>query len=364
MFDGPVLFLVNSVYQLLTAIHLKNSLLKEKTADILLTDVTEKLRDYQERLKDTGVFQRVLFARTKDLNRKYAVGKEAEISEGFDKIENIFRWILSDELGDYQEIYFSNFDTFTRMLACRYYDSPCRFICYEDGFSTYVIDFLKEGRAPVNSHPKGRMLGEKIEKVLLYEPRLAMRGDCFPNVPLPKINPLDTRLIELLNYVFAYKKPERVTDFIFLEQSFRAEGIKCNDLALMKACKDAVLPKSFSVKPHPRNPENLPFLTGLTGKYTCDAPWELFLLNETPEDITILTVCSNAALTGRIMFGMDIPTVMLYPLFEGRVLWKEDEVLRRYLFRFEKEFAGENYYAPKTIYELRNILRYLGGQYE
>ena len=74
MFDAPVLFLVNSVYQLFTALHLKNSILKEEKADILLTDVTEKLREYQERIKDIGIFQRVLFARTKDLNRKYAVG--------------------------------------------------------------------------------------------------------------------------------------------------------------------------------------------------------------------------------------------------------------------------------------------------
>ncbi len=364
MFDAPVLFLVNSVYQLFTALHLKNSILKEEKADILLTDVTEKLREYQERIKDIGIFQRVLFARTKDLNRKYAVGKQEEISEGFDQRESIFRWILSDELGEYREIYFSNFDTFTRMLASRYYESSCSFICYEDGFSTYVIDFLKEGRAPVNSHPQGKLLGEKLQKVLLYEPRLAMRGDRFPNYPLPKVKFGDSRLLELLNYVFAYKRPERVTDFIFLEQSFRAEGMKCNDLALMKACRDAVFPQSFSVKPHPRNPQNLPFLQGLTGKYTCDAPWELFLLNEGPGDLNIITVCSNAALTGRIMFGMDIPTVMLYPLFEGKVLWKEDDILKRYLLKFEKEFAGENYYTPKTIYELRNILKYLGGQYE
>ena len=75
----------------------------------------------------------------------------------------------------------------------------------------------------------------------------------------------------------------------------------------------------------------------------------------------MLTVCSNAALTPRLVFGMDLNTVMLYKLFEGKVLWKEDDRLRRYLLAFQREFAGSRYFVPETSYELRHILRYLGG---
>lgn len=82
-------------------------------------------------------------------------------------------------------------------------------------------------------------------------------------------------------------------------------------------------------------------------------------MNEPAGRFHLITVCSNAALTGRIVFGMDMDTVMLYRLFEGRVLWKEDEVLMRYLQKFYRQFAGENYYVPKTAYELKNILQYL-----
>ena len=52
-------------------------------------------------------------------------------------------------------------------------------------------------------------------------------------------------------------------DFIFLEQSFRAEGLQNNDLALMRECREAVGPGRFIVKPHPRNPENVPLQLGL-----------------------------------------------------------------------------------------------------
>ena len=364
MREKKALFLANSVYQLFTAIHMARNLLDGGRADLMVTDVTPGLPDYAPRLRKTGLFDRVIVGRTGELNRKYAAGKDEELTRGYAQFGSALRWMLNEPLDSYTQVYFSNFDPFTRMLACYFYEAPCEFLWYEDGFSSYVIDYLREDRAPVNRHPDGRKIGDKVKCVLLYEPRLAMRGDRLINRPLPKVSREDEPLRAILNFVFDYRRPERNPRFIFLEQSFRAEGLKNNDLALMNECQQAAGAGRFVVKPHPRNPENVPFQLGLTRKYAGNAPWELLLLNEPAEDKVLLTVCSNAALTGRLVFGADIPTVMLYRLFDGRVLWKEDAVLQKYLETFRREFAGKNYYVPKTIYELRNILHYLGGRCE
>ena len=356
------LFVVNSVYQLITSVHIKLSLLKDKTADIIVTDIVPEFSEYLPRIKMTGVFDRVMSANVKQIDRKYLTGSVSEISEGFKNSPSILRMALSDELIGYNEVYFSNFDVFARMLACRYYFNDCEFICYEDGFSTYVIDYLRAERMPANRHPDASKIKDKVKKALLYEPGLAMRGDSIANFAIPKINRDDIRLRETLNYIFDYKPSENEADFIFLEQSFRAEGIKTNDLELIRECRDIAGASNFTVKPHPRNVQNVPMLLGLTGKYRDSTPWEIYLLNNQNSGKTVITVCSNAALTGKIVFGDDINTVMLYNLFSGKVLWQEDEVLRRYLNRFYAEFAGENYYVPKTVYELRCILRYLGGE--
>ncbi len=323
--------------------------------------MTPGLRDCLSRLRDVGQFRRVLFATASEINRQYPMNREETVTQAFQNALPILRGALSDELDEYDQVYFANFDLFTRLLAYWYYTRPCEFIGYEDGFSTYVIDYLREDRAAVNRHPDGRKIGDKVSRILLYEPRLAMRGDELPNEPLPKISRDDQALRETLNYIFAYRPPDSEADFLFLEQSFRAEGIATNDMELMWECRDVVGPGRFMVKPHPRNPENLPCKLGLTRPSHDDAPWELYLLNENLEGKTLLTVCSNAALTGRLVFGLDIPTVMLYRLFEGKVLWKEDNVLRRYLRRFRQEFAGSRYYVPETVYQLRSLLRYLGG---
>ena len=361
--NNRILLLVNSVYQLLTAVHMKCTLLQEAAIDLLVSDITPALKGYIPRLRGTGLFERVLFANVNDLNRSYPLTKLDALNEAFADSRRIFQWVLSDDLDVYDAVYFANFDLFTRMLANWYYAQLCEFVWFEDGFSSYVIDYLKEDRAAVNRHREGRRIQDKVRRVLLYEPRLAMRGDGLLNCPLPKISRKDTAFRSLLNGIFDYHKPEDPADFIFLEQSFRAEGIQSNDLALMKECQETVGPGRFVVKPHPRNPENLPLQMGLTRRYDGDAPWELFLLNEGAADKTVLTVCSNGALTASLVFGMDMNTVMLYRLFDGKVLWKEDEILKRYLQTFQRQCAGKNYDVPQTVYELQHILRYLGGQH-
>lgn len=362
--NDRVLVIVNSVYQLFTAVHLRRTLLAGCTADAVLTDILPRHTFYAERLEDTGLFDRVLCASPAAFNAEFAAKKGAELDPAFRDIPRRLNWMLSAPLDTYTEVYFSNYDPFTRMLASCYYGLPCEFVCYEDGFSTYVIDYLRPDRAAINKHPEGRKIAEMVRRVLLFEPHLAVRGDALENQPIPKIHPEDDGLRRVLNHVFDYRPPENRADFIFLEQSFRAEKIRTNDLELMTLCRDALPPGRFAVKPHPRNAENLALQMGLTRKFDADVPWELLLLNEPPRGGAIITVCSNAALTPRIVFGMDLNTVMLYRLFEGKVLWKEDDVLRRYLHQFYTQFAGENYYVPQTAYELRETLNYLGGRHE
>ena len=172
--NNPVLILANSVYQLLTAVHMKTSLLCEKTADLLVTDITPSLQDCLPRLKEAGIFRRVLYGKTRELGQTYGAAKEDKLAEAFAEIPRIFRWALDEELDSYAEVYFSNFDIFLRMLASTS-GRECLFFCYEDGFSSYVIDFLREGRAPVNRHPQGNCIREKLRGFLLYEPGLVFQ---------------------------------------------------------------------------------------------------------------------------------------------------------------------------------------------
>ncbi len=328
-----------------------------------MTDILPKMESCASRVRETGLFCRVIQGRVKGFHPKYAFASQKEIQALFETAPRQFRFAFTDELASYRTIYFANFDLLARMLAWVYQKENCDFIGYEDGFSSYVIDYLKKDRAPINQYPQGQAIRKKLKMILLYEPKLAIRGDAIPNAPIPKISKDDEALKETLNFIFQYQPINDPPDFLFLEQSFRAEGIKGNDLALMKECQQIVGSSRFAVKPHPRNPENLPARLGLTRPYLDDAPWELSLLNRPQSVPCLLTVCSNAALTGRLIFGLDLPCVLLYLLFDGKVLWKEDAILKKYLRRFYDRFAGERFYLPKTHMELKHILDYLGGNH-
>ena len=73
MQNNLVLIVVNSVYQLFTAVHMRRSLLADRLVDLLVTDVTSVLNETIPRLQETGLFERVISGTTKELNKKYAL---------------------------------------------------------------------------------------------------------------------------------------------------------------------------------------------------------------------------------------------------------------------------------------------------
>lgn len=75
----------------------------------------------------------MIFGKTKEWNQKYAAAKGDTLDEGFQNASHTLRWMLNEELADYSEVYFSNFDPFIRMLACQFDRPSCEFIWYEDG---------------------------------------------------------------------------------------------------------------------------------------------------------------------------------------------------------------------------------------
>ena len=75
MQDKKILIIANSIYQLLTAVHMKLSIFKDYKADLIITDITPQLKECLPRIKDTGLFDKVIFAATKEINKKYAAAK-------------------------------------------------------------------------------------------------------------------------------------------------------------------------------------------------------------------------------------------------------------------------------------------------
>ncbi len=57
-----LLIIVNSVYQLITAINLKCKILADEEVDLIITDISPNLKECISRIKNAEMFERVIFA--------------------------------------------------------------------------------------------------------------------------------------------------------------------------------------------------------------------------------------------------------------------------------------------------------------
>ena len=92
------LFIVNSVYHLLTAVNLRRQGSAGEEAHLLLTDVTPGLRERIPSLVETGLFSRVIPAATGELASRFPMNREETAAQCFAQREALLRWALGEEL--------------------------------------------------------------------------------------------------------------------------------------------------------------------------------------------------------------------------------------------------------------------------
>lgn len=105
------LTIVNSVYHLLTAVNLRRLSPAGEGADLLVTDATPGLPELIPRLRETGLFSRVLPVRAGELAQHYPMNREEAVAQCFSQGEALLRWALGEALEPaYSQVYFPNFD--------------------------------------------------------------------------------------------------------------------------------------------------------------------------------------------------------------------------------------------------------------
>ena len=76
MLSNRVLIVVNSVYQLITAIHMKRTILAQRNADLLLTDMLPNGEAYLPHLQEIRLFDRLFLPEPGNGFRNVLQGKK------------------------------------------------------------------------------------------------------------------------------------------------------------------------------------------------------------------------------------------------------------------------------------------------
>ncbi len=330
------LFVCNTVYQVLVALWIQHHLRNNQLADFIISNHMSCGDEIADRLRSSMVADKVYFVESynysykgtdPEKNRKIRFNPKAELNK-YVRLSN-----------KYGEIYIANCDRFARLLcnsiAHNQFKKP-QIILFEDGIGTYSKAFERNYKycdIPDTNGLKKYLLCyfvykdfkiyDNLSKTIVFDPD-NMRWNSGIVEKLDKIDSNDLEFKTLINSVFNYDGiSEFKTKYIFIEESFYADGTEVNDVELIEQLAKRVGKENITVKIHPRNPINRFAERGFKTNKNLGLPWEVEVMNN--PDLTekvFITIASSSVLNMIRIFDRKIKAYSLYNLMDENMLKK------------------------------------------
>ncbi len=327
------LYLCNSVYQTLVCMWIQRRINPGIPADLILSDHTNGGDPLRQRLEESGLFERVYLVKSLDFARyRVKLTRKERISMSLRPRAFLKRFL--DLPRGYTGLYLANPDYFSQLLtdALLHGDPQAKIWLYEDGMLSYSELFQADLEGTRIRHDswfkqlvhrvvyRKRELVDNISGLLLFNPgNMAWKPE-FPLVEIPKIDTEDGRFREICNKVFLYD-PQDAYDrkYLFMEESFYAEGTPINDVELLNTLARRVGKENIMVKIHPRNPVNRFAAEGYKTNTNTAIPWEVIVMNLGDiSDKVLVTIASSSVLNPILIFGKEVRVYSLYNLVDKR----------------------------------------------
>lgn len=358
-----VLIIANTYFQVITAINLKLTILKESFVDIVITDISTNYDLIAARLEKTKLFNSVQTANIDEIC--YKKNKLIKYKSLFFWKNTLKKFIKKDNY-NYDVLMFFNYDVFTYSVFNKIYEcnKDIKVYRYEEGFCSYLYDFshliiTKVYRIFRKIARKPR-LEEKIEKYYFYHPDIVLFKANYKFEKIPTLDRANTKLLEILNNVFDYKKVKEQDEYnkkyIFFEECFFCDNIGVDDFDLIMQIADIVGRENLLVKLHPRNKIDRFSKYGISTNKTIGIPWEVIQMNREFSDKIFLTISSGSVLASKLYFGDNIKTYLLFNCTEKMSNMVGQEYFE-YLRRIQEKFGINDFCIPNNKTEFLNTLK-------
>lgn len=321
------LFVCNSVYQIFVALWIKFYYYSDSKLDIIISDHMSQGKKLADNIRQISLFEHVYYAETLDF---------AKFNVKLTKKERIFASLYPNKMlhqfvdlsERYTQLYIANVDYFSQLLfdALAHKNAEIELIIYEDGMFTYSRlyekDYLSTFIPKTNVIKKflhtciyrKKTIFGNVHEMLVFNPENMLWKPDFPIVALKKIERENREFRGICNLVFSYYNSTDVYDkkYIFLEESFSAEGAKLDDLEIVEQIALRVGKENIMVKIHPRNPINRFARIGIKTNQDISIPWEVIIMNTDFSDKILITVSSSSILNPRLIFGQYVKAYSIY----------------------------------------------------
>lgn len=353
-----VLAIVNTTYQLLVVLCLKEAFYKDRQMDLVLSNKTKGLQELCKNPILLSMFPHIYYADATKIKNTNKTSVQVLFESFF--YNSTTGKILGEPLANYGECFYASpigVDEITKELSKTLIrNNPgIRFKKYEDGVGSYT-----QLKGLVVSTELGRYLYKKVlgfdnqvqEKLIyLFEPEMGMNQSDYEMVRIPIKN---NEVFKKASTIFGVNAISVRQKCIFFGQGTQ-EFVHDSSVyaSLVDMIADIIGNDEMIVKKHPRG-----IWDAFEGRYEfldADYPWELLGGCEEMKDKILISFSSTACITGKLIHGTHNPVIFLYRLAGGCVY--NENSIEPFFRKLEQRLS--NVYIPETKEELSNILQYL-----
>lgn len=357
-----ILFLCNTLYQIIVASCIRN-MFSDSEADIILSDhSTGNKQIYENYCKSNVIFTNVFYAETKHF---YEDDRHLTRKQYWSKLKDKASVLSVVKLSKSYDMFFcANEEPFSIRLInyLKRCNSKVQINWFEDGLSAYDFDkiYFKVKRTSFKEFIRNCLgiyrVTTSVRKYFVFKPE---NMDWEPPAEIVKINPLDSALAKNLAKLFNFENCEDKYEekYIFFEDGAR-DWNDSTDVELMQRVADIIGKDNIIVKVHPRNPENRFAKLGFKTNKNTSVPWEIIASNIDIENKVLITMFSQSVITPDILMNKKSLSLILANLEKSRD--KSLNTLFDYMQRHYFSVNRDNYKVPENTEELERIIKEKG----
>lgn len=351
------LFLIMTPSQLLNAIVLSKTVLKDVDCDAYMTANLEK---YKGAVENNNVFKNVYsYELLPDITGRENPFKRmlVRIKNALD-IKKIYDMMPSD-LRSYDRIFASGISlrNYEIYYAAKWLNPSIRISLYEEGLCEYYILTEKSKSKKLFSHFFFHSYYlEDCRELYVYEPSIVKSS--WDNISVKAIPRFfdDKELLSLLNEVFDFNIEETFVyknKVVFLESCYDEDlELEKHQLELLNRVVESVGDENVLVKMHPSSP-NDKYPENIKKVYS-KTPFEILALNMELDRCAFVSVCSSAIINPKLILNKE-PVVLCLDRINHKELIEADYVFSRVADLYENKC----FYIPESESQFKDALNKL-----
>lgn len=319
-----VLIWCDTYYQLLSAVHMSNTIFRGQSVSLVLSDHSSGAGLVVERLRQAETFDDVMLAKTRDV--VYGKRKVRKAWEVFRAAAGGMPGI--DSLA-YDEVVFYSLNPWLYGIGDE--SARCgkmvRWSRYDEGVLSYGTDFSM-GSLDRMVEPLRRLFGryritKEAKRYYCYFPELKQE-ERWDVRRIPFLNRDSSATIEMLKTSFAFERFPYKQRYVFFASSSDIDGSPFGETQLVLDIARIVGPENLLVKMHPRDRRDVYRERGIVVMEDSYVPWEVVQLCSELGDRVLLTATSGAFLSVTAMSEAPVTGAFLIPSGTG-ISWLEEK---------------------------------------